>query len=776
MLDNELQSSAPPPATIPISPPPEMDEEEIFSVRSLHEMFVRHIWGFTSVATVVFLLGVAFIYKDPPVYQANAQVKVEEKKQVFTIQEFMDFENVTSDFYKTQVELLKSRELCRAVIEMLELGNLEEFLEPDSPPFVHLFRRPSSQDDSRLAKIVQSATEVIRQKLNLPNKALSGMDISPLVTALVDVYQKRLTVESNRKTPQLIDVHFRSHSPFVAATVANIHTQAYILQSSRSNSAYTEDYVRSIQTQIDETNRQIQAESERIVQYKKDHNLFEIGDPSQDRTIQDIDDRLTRLRESLAATSDERRKSQAEYEAIYEKGQVGDPEALLEDALDSPLLQTLITRRADAEQNWILIQTKYLENHPKYRAAQDQLNALDAQVEAERRAIVERLETKYRETSQREAELTTQEQELIREKYVRETEIEDINQMERSRQSLISKYEKLMEDLQNAQASIEAREDAGERTFEIIDQAEMPLKPINRNLLASMLMTLAAALGAGLCTVLFLEYQDDTIRTPAEVERYTGIPMIGCIPDYDYPPEMESLRPPEEGKLSSPTPESFVALRTAVLFSAMQVPSQVILITSSLPDEGKTTVAVNLAFALARSGKKTAVVDCDLRTPRLHTLFGEFREPGFVDILFQTADAKEVLRETEVPNAFLVSAGAKVDRPADLLASDMTVRALEELRACCDFVLLDGSPILVVPDASILAAHCDRNIIVVNCGRVSRDAVNSAIDHIRAAGGDVSGIVLNRVPKRERRAYRQYGYGYNYGGAEAYGEPSESTA
>ncbi|HQP97889.1 MAG TPA: Wzz/FepE/Etk N-terminal domain-containing protein [bacterium] len=227
MLDNELQSAAPPPATIPAPTAPEMDEEEIFSVRSLHEMFMRHIWGFSTVATVVLLLGIAFIYKDPPVYQSNSQVKVEEKKQVFTIQEFMDFENVTSDFYRTQVELLKSRELCRSVIEMLELGNLREFLEPDDPPFVYLFQRPSSEDDSRLAKIVQTATEAIRRNLNQPNKALSSTDISPLMTALVNVYEKRLTVESNRKTPQLIDVHFRSHSPFVAATIANIHTQAY---------------------------------------------------------------------------------------------------------------------------------------------------------------------------------------------------------------------------------------------------------------------------------------------------------------------------------------------------------------------------------------------------------------------------------------------------------------------------------------------------------------------------------------------------------------------
>ncbi|MFH1744539.1 MAG: polysaccharide biosynthesis tyrosine autokinase [bacterium] len=770
MAENEIQPAAPPPY---VGQQVEFGEEEVFSVRSLQDIFFRHLWSFIAVVAAVAVVGLWFMYKDPPIYQARSQVKVEEKKQVFSIQEFTDVEKVTSDFYRTQVELLKSRELCRLIIDLLDLEDVKEFADPDEQPFVYLFQQKPANDD-RVAAAVLSITDAIRKRITGPTVPIPQVELSERMTSLVNTYLKRLTVEPNRQTPQLINVFFEARSPFIAATAANVHARSYILQSGRSNAAYTEDYVRSLQAQTAETNKQIQAHSERIVQFKKDHNLFEIGDPASDRSIQDIDDRLTRVRTSLAVTADDRRKAEAEYAAIFEPGHIGDSLYLREEALVSPLLQTLISKRAEAEQEWILIRTRYLKRNPKYMGAESQMEALDEQIADEKYSIVERLEASVRETTQREEELLTQEAELIQEKYLRETEIEEIHQLERERQSLIAQYERLMEDLQNAQASIEARKDAGERTFEIVDYAEIPLKPINRDLVGSMLMTLLAALGAGLCAVLFMEYQDNTIRTPAEVERFTGVPMLGCIPDYDEAPELPSLRAPEEGRLSAPTPEAFVALRTAVLFSAMQTQSQVLMVTSCLPGEGKSTVAVNLAFALARSGKKTAVVDCDLRTPGLHAMFGEFREPGFVDLLFQTADADEVVHETEVPNAYLVSAGSQVDRPADVLASDMPERALEELRTVCDFIVLDAPPVLVVPDASILSGFCDRTIMVVSCGKTARDAVNTGIDHIRTAGGEIFGVVLNRVPKRERRAYRQHGYGYAYG--YGYTQASESNA
>ncbi len=772
MAESEVQPIAGPPAHTRGGPPAETVDEEAFSVRTLRDMFVRHLWGFVTVSTLVFLAGLWLMFKDPPIYQARAQVKVEEKKQVFTIQEFMDFEKVTSDFYKTQVELLQSRDLCRSVIESLQLQETQELAGTAPSGMSRFFKDRASEDQARVAELLKSITGELRPEISKA-KRLPDLEESAYMTRLVDRYIERLTVKASRQTPQLINVNFRSESPFLAAAVANVHVRTYINRSSISNAAYTADYIRSVREMMKETNQQIEKASNAIVEFKQAHNLFQIGDAESSLVIQDIDDRLTRVRSSLTTAKEEKRSAVAAYEAVFEPGHVGNPLYLREEVLDSHLLQTLLTKRSEAEQEWILIQSRYLERHPKYIAAQQQLDALDEQIEIEKKAIVEKLQTRVQETSQRTSQLMEEEQQLIKEKYKRDAEVQQLQKLERDLEALVAQHNRQMEDLQNAEASIEAREGTEERTFEIVDYAEIPLTPINRDLLKSLLMTIVAAVGAGLCGVLFLEYEDQTIRTPVEVERYTGVPMLGCIPIYEEAPEDLALRPPEEGRISVPTPEAFVALRTAILFSALQTRGQVIMVTSSLPGEGKSMTAVNLAFALARSGKKTAIVDGDLRTPRVHNLFGEFREPGFVDLLFQTADVHEVVRETEVPNAFLVSAGSKVDRPADLLSSDMPQRAIEELRTMCDFLILDTSPVLVVPDASILSACCDRTLMVVNCGKTTRDAVNTGIDHIRTAGGDVSGIVLNRVPRRERQAFHHYGYGYGYG--YTYGEEAQPS-
>jgi capsular exopolysaccharide synthesis family protein len=297
-----------------------------------------------------------------------------------------------------------------------------------------------------------------------------------------------------------------------------------------------------------------------------------------------------------------------------------------------------------------------------------------------------------------------------------------------------------------------------------IEQASVPGEPIRPRPLSN--TALAGAVGLMLTAgiVFLIEYLDDTLKTPEDVERVLGLPVLGFVAEMQY-----KSKSPEEVYVSrqprSPVSEAFRSLRTNLEFASVQKPIRTILVTSPGPAEGKTTVAVNLAAIIALSGKCVALLDADMRRPHVHRFLNLPNRDGLSNLFRNQGDIPSVVRTMlDLPNLVVITSGSLPPNPAELLGSDRMSQLLAELNNLVDVVVIDTPPSLVA-DAQILAGKVDAVLFVIQPGRTHAEIARASFELFKRAGARVIGTVLNRIPRNRS---------YYYGGYKYYSPYSES--
>ncbi len=289
----------------------------------------------------------------------------------------------------------------------------------------------------------------------------------------------------------------------------------------------------------------------------------------------------------------------------------------------------------------------------------------------------------------------------------------------------------------------------------VIVPAITPLLPISPKIRQNVLLggMLGLFLAGGL--VLLGEALDDRLRSPEEVEKWSGVPTLGFIP---YAKELagRDASPGLVHDSSSGVAEAYRTVRTNLRFLSVKRPIRSLLVTSSVKGEGKSTTAANLAAAFSLSGVKTILISADLRRPTVHKFFGLPNSEGLVDALLPDAHLERLLQKNELPDFRLLAAGRIPPNPTEILSSSRFGDILRTLEMAADLVIIDATPLLGVADASALASRVDGVVLVVNPKEVSRRTLVHANEQLRKAGGRVLGTVLNAV-----NPGHGYGYGYN---------------
>ncbi|MPZ22000.1 MAG: polysaccharide biosynthesis tyrosine autokinase [Dehalococcoidia bacterium] len=294
-------------------------------------------------------------------------------------------------------------------------------------------------------------------------------------------------------------------------------------------------------------------------------------------------------------------------------------------------------------------------------------------------------------------------------------------------------------------------------TVSIAEEARIPDDPVEpRTTLNTVIaVVLGLLLAAGLVAV--LEYLDDTVKRPEDVEERAGATTLALVPRFRQP-RNRGRAPVTEEWPHSALAETFRVMRTNLQFASMDLQVKSLLVTSAHPGEGKTTTCANLAVAIAQTGRRVIVVDSDLRRPSLHLLFSQPNRQGLTNqLLLGEGGITRFLRATEVEGITFLPAGLLPPNPAELLGSPRMGRLLDELTATGAMVLLDSPPLLSVADAAILAAQTDGVILVVDAGKTRHEAVRRARATLDRAGARILGAVLNRVTGR-REGYYYDGY------------------
>ncbi len=296
-------------------------------------------------------------------------------------------------------------------------------------------------------------------------------------------------------------------------------------------------------------------------------------------------------------------------------------------------------------------------------------------------------------------------------------------------------------------------------TISVIEPPALPTTPIGPNKLATIL--LAAAIGLVLAggAAYLLEYLDDTLKNPDDVQKELGLTTLGAVP----------LIENSDGELAamsggqSAAAESYRVLRTNLQFAAVDRPLRTLLITSPAPIEGKSMTAANLAAALAQAGRRVVLVDTDLHRPRLHRIFKLRNNAGITSALLEEHPALDaLLQETQVQNLRVLTSGPLPPNPAELLGSTRMKELLAELTALADIVVLDSPPATALSDAAILSTQCDGVLLVLDSGKTRREVAKRALEALKRVNARVVGALLNRMPTRGAGYYYYYYYYTHY--------------
>lgn len=600
-----------------------------------------------------------------------------------------------------------------------------------------------------------NAEEVVK-RLSLDQK--SGQE--PNFNATVDGLRKAIKVSEVGKKTNIINVSYTNTDPVLARDIVNTLVQVYLDQSLSSKTEEASRTVTFIEEQLKGTRHELEQSEKNLQSYKSSTGVVKL-----DTEAEELIKKLSDIEKERAAVILQRKQAEFALTALQEaarKGQTYAPVGFRDD----PQISAMANRLTDLVVQKGALISGNTENHPQVKALQSQIDELQ-------RKIQSTYETARRNLGRQEISIEQQIKQY-------EDKLRTLPATERDLAGLM-RFSKVNADIYTflLQKHEEARiaKASTISNIRVVDPAitpDNPLKPQKKkNLLLGLLLGLMAGVGA----VFFIEYLDDTIKGPEEAQRVIGAPILALIPFIDSDEEQKSdlhtaiithLRP------KSAIAEAFRSLRTSLHFSAINREKQVLIITSTFPGEGKSTIAANLAITLSQTGARVLVIDGDMRRSSLHSKFKHSKVPGLSELLAGDVASASVLHDTGIPNLSLITAGTTPPNPAEILGSEKMTDLLTALRAQYDHIIIDAPPVLAVTDAPLLTSRCDLVLVVLETERVPVKAARRMVEMLANVQAPVGGVVIN---DKINSSMERYGYyGRNYSTYDYYAEDEASQA
>src|ERR1039458_6709820 len=593
------------------------------------------------------------------------------------------------------------------------------------------------------------------------------LENSPLRRRRIHVmFEKNLKVKIAPGT-RLIEVHFRSPKPQLAADVVNMLVNDYLEMYFRKHYAATAQASDWLSKQLGDMKSQVEESQKKLNTLKKDAGIM-----GTDEINNVVTSKLEELNKQLTAAEANR----ILRETVYHLAKSGNAE-LISGTTGSnligssgasgnlnplALLQSLRTQEADLKSQYAQAAAKYGAAYPKLMQLGNQVKELDASIQSEVQKLAARVEYDY--LAAKDAE------ELLRASFERQkAEANKLN--DKAIQYTILKREvewgrKLYDDLLTKLKEAGVLACLHISRIIVVDPARTTAKPIRPSYPLNLGLGLAVGLLGGLAFAFLREGLDDTVHTPKEVEAVSALQTVGMVPELasgmeGYRRQYLRRRPDDCIMLTHPSSqmaEVYRGLRTAMLFSNVGRPPQVIVITSPLPLEGKTMTSLNTAIALARQGHKVLLIDADLRRPALHHRLRIGFTPGLTEFLAAENAAKpEFIQHPQVPNLFVLPAGTAPASPAETLADKRLGEFLKRLRKQFDFILIDTPPVLAVTDAVVMSSYADAVLLVVRSNRTTKQALMCGCDALVRANANIM-VLVNGVDTKSLDYYQYYGH------------------
>ena len=747
-------------ATAPDARPIEEEEgraEESFDLLEYWRVVTKRKWSIVGLALAITLLAALVAYSIQPTFRATVTLLVEaQKNRVVAIEEVYPGVTGSREYFQTQAEILKSRELAAKVVQKLSLTRNPEF-DPrqQEPPVWKRWLDNVSPDVAILGVAVSGEDQ--------------GVSEAAIFKQVVNRFRGRLTVEPVRLS-QLIRVNFQSFDPNLAAKIANAVAETYIeadlesrFQMTQKASDWLSERLRGLRQKVDASEKALQQyrEKERIVDAKA---LTQSG--------------ATRQLEDLTRTLGEARQRRNETENKYNQIRgINGPASNYESVpavMGNQLVGQMRVLEGDAERRLSEASNRYGKEHPRMIQAQAELRAARENTRRAIETVVASITKEFEVARANEASL---ERSFSRAK----GEIQDINRKEFQLGILerdVAANKQLYDMFLGRYKETNAAGDLQSTVARVVDPAVPPSGPYKPDRRQMVLVALIIGLFVGVMLALLLERLDSTLKTSADVESKLGLPVLASLP-------VVSERGVKTERIVEQNPQAMFSegirtARTGILLSAIDEPHRAVVVTSSVPGEGKTTFATNLALAFSQT-KRVVLVDADMRRPSIGKLFGrEPNAPGLSTLVSGNTPPTECIFKAEGSELYVIPSGTVPPNPLELLLSKRFEDTLVKLQEMFEIVIIDSPPVQLVSDALVVARHCTGLVYLVKADETPYQLARNGVKRLRRAHCNIIGVALNKLDFEradkyygEYTGYSKYGYKRYYG---AYGGKKRKAA
>jgi succinoglycan biosynthesis transport protein ExoP len=689
--------------------------------------------------TTVSIVTIA-TFRMQPVYEATAKVMVDRENtnaMHFSDSDSYDDYADLEDYIATQSKILTSETLAMKTVKSMGLDTMPQFGGNGQP-----VKSPAPGSDASLER-----------------------------PAALGAFLSRLSVKREPNS-RVLDVTFESSDPTLAAHVVNAHINTFIEENFRSRFEAANQASTWLAGQLNEMKIKVENSEDARIAYERENQIWTI-DEKNDITSQKLADLNKQLTDAQA--------DQINKEAVYQLAESGNYDAIPA-VRESAVVQDILKQQSNLSSQYADALNQFGPNYPKVIRLQAQLKDLDQLIAREKTNIGNQMEAEYRGSQQRVSLLTDALNQQKAESHEMAEKLVQYSILTREADANKTLYDGMLQKLKEAGITAGLRSS----NLRIVDPALIPTGPSAPNRSRNVLLSIVVGLLGGIGLALLREYLDNTVKTPDDIETLARLPSLAVVPALSNSSGKRSgrfsklLKSPviasKEGRAElishnmpqSQMSEAFRALRTSLLLSQADHPPQVILMTSALPREGKTTVAVNLAVTLAQLGDKTLLVDADLRKPGINRALSlvDGKHAGLSSYLAGVSSLDLItVPHPAITNLSAIPTGPIPPNPADLLSSRKLTELIAELRLRYKFVVIDSPPIMAATDAVILSVLVDGVLLVVRGGETPKDAFTRTRDLLAGVKCHMLGVVLNAVDASSPDYYYSYRYyPYSYGG------------
>jgi polysaccharide biosynthesis transport protein len=718
---------------------------------------------------ITFISSALLTFSKTPMYTASTMVLIEKNLDTNRIEGFGGYFSWDPEFQATQFELIRGFNVALRVVERLQLDSRyrQHFLDQEEN--TSLIAQTQATLSSWLHDTLSSVEAWLDPYLHPPERQRAAMqDPAPPaakeqglneVEQIAQMIQANLRVEPVRDT-KIVHVLYSHKNPELAQMITNAVVQAYIDENLEIKSSTSQYTVQWMSLKTEEEKKRLEESENALQRYMRDNDIVTV-----ENRLTVLPERLAGLSKELAEAETKEKELAASYQQIEKAGKNYTTLETLPLFMGSAVLQTLRAQLLDSEQNLRSLSGRYGEKHPSLLKAQEEQELLLRAKRAEMDRIVISTKNSY--------DLARTKVRDVR-KMLEDTKAELLNMNERFIQYTILKrdndsnravYDALSSSIKKTDVTAQSMD----VKIWVMKKAQVPQAPSYPQKQKELIIGLVLGIFGGMACIFFLEYLDNSVHSGREIEERYNLTVLGTVENLTgkrHRIETYILEHP-----LSPLAESYRLIRSGLLLSTPEQPPKVILITSMVQQEGKTTTAKNLAHSLSQNDKKVLLIDCDMRRPRQHSMFGLSNAYGLSNYLSGNIDPEQTLIQAIAESPLsLISSGTIPPNPAELLSSQRMHLLLEEMRGQFDFILLDSPPVQQVTDSLMLGPLADGTIIVVRASKTTYEMLDSGIKKLRESHSRILGLVLNRLKKKnaDKGYYGYYSYYSHYGKGDHY--------